>query len=57
MIAGQRVQHADESYACYGTVVRVEGAGWVLVLWDNWEDETPPDPEPSPERIDDLKCI
>lgn len=60
MKKGQRVEHTDTSYACYGTVVSDERDGWVDVLWDAVDG--PPDADPhahesSPEPVDALKVI
>lgn len=52
---GQRVQHKDESYACYGTVVGTIGVG-VLVLWDA-VDEPVPDAIPDIEPADALRPV
>jgi hypothetical protein len=54
---GQRVEHIDQSFACYGTVKRVESSDWVWVLWDAVDDFTDVDMNPSREPVDALRPL
>lgn len=51
---GERIQHKDHTYACFGTVVGYDQDGEVLVLWDAVDDaldaEAVPEPEDNLER-------
>jgi len=55
-LKGQRVQHKDETYACYGTVVGYDDDKEVLVLWDDPEGGCA-NFEPSPHKEDDVQEV
>jgi hypothetical protein len=53
---GQRVEHADETFACYGTVVGVDET-IAYVVWDAIDKQDQEDDEPDAVLVAALNCL